>query len=62
MLQRNEGSFLRRKLGSSNLPAMVRKIILTNYKPLCLFLSVYSIRYFTAAKSSRDVAAASKTS
>lgn len=49
MLQRNKGYFLRHKLGSWNLPAMVRKITLTNYKPPCLFSSVYSIRYFTAA-------------
>ncbi len=61
MLQRNKGYFLRHKLGSCNLPAMVRKLTLTNYKPLCLFSSVYSIRYFTATTSSLELAVMFKT-
>lgn len=62
MLQQNKGYFLRRKLGSWNFPATVRKITLTNYKPLYLFSSVYSIRYFTAATSSLELAVMFKNS
>lgn len=43
-------------LAAATFPAMVRKITLTNCKPLCLFSSVYSIRYFTAATSSLELA------